>query len=147
MKYIIILLTLLCNLSYAQVIDTTPDHSTISQDDQKKVDDVINHSNEYAWSATNYTLEALTATSLLIDRDQTQQIASHPDLIETNRILGQHPSNTKINTYFALMELGQLGIADVLPNPYRNIFLGTVTTVEVLTIRKNKVEFRLNVKI
>ena len=100
-----------------------------------------------AWTTTDYVLEGLTVTTLVIDRNQTTDISHHPDDAEVNPILGLHPDNSKINKYFATVIIGQAIIADLLPSEYRKGFLGVIVTGETMTIRRNNIHFGLSWKL
>lgn len=49
---------------------------------------------------------AAMETTLAFDCMQTLDIQNHPGQYETNPILGHHPSDTKVLTYFGLVGAG-----------------------------------------
>ena len=89
------------------------------------------------WSTTDKALAASAMTAYALDWAQTRDIANHPDLYETNPLLGRHPSNGKINIHFIGTGLITLGIAHVLPSTYRKLFLTGVVVVEARFISHN----------
>lgn len=57
----------------------------------------------------------------LQDYKQTRQIAKNPDRWhENNFILGEHPSKSRVDIYFAATWLGMTGLAYVLPRGWRD---------------------------
>src|ERR1019366_421470 len=74
------------------------------------------------WTEADTVREAVYLTLHAIDWNQTLQIANHPDLQESNPILGQHPSAAKINEYMAGAALLQITVAYFLPEKYRKAF-------------------------
>jgi hypothetical protein len=49
---------------------------------------------------------AVLAVLLVLDCRQTLRIKDHPDIWETNPILGKHPSDSRIKIYFAICVIG-----------------------------------------
>jgi len=68
------------------------------------------------WTTTEKVTEVVVVTSLLVDMAQTLDIKNHEGLYETNPILGKHPSDKKVVSYFLTCILGHLLIADSLGN-------------------------------
>ena len=72
-----------------------------------------------------------------IDWMQTQDIARHYGYHETNIILGKHPNNARINTYFALTGIAHYAVATMLPEKYRAPFQYISIGVEVGAVYNN----------
>jgi hypothetical protein len=72
------------------------------------------------WTANNTALE-LTGTALqAADWSQTRWIASHgSNYHEINPLLGPHPSDGTVNTYFLGSALFRLALSSSLRDPYR----------------------------
>jgi len=70
------------------------------------------------WSVADFTLEAITEASLVVDWGQTRDIANHSQCYETNPYLGEHPDNAKIDRYFAGWMLIHPIVANYLPEHY-----------------------------
>lgn len=90
------------------------------------------------WDTLDKSLATAAIASTVIDWRQTQQIAKSSLIYhENNKILGEHPSINKVNTYFiSSLVIGSL-IADNLPSSYRKGFLVGITTTEILYVRHN----------
>jgi hypothetical protein len=89
------------------------------------------------WSETDKHLLLASEISLYLDWRQTLDIKSHSNFYETNPILGQHPSNSRVDIYFGSVMAGTYVIANQL-DENRSLFLGGITLVEVFTILKNR---------
>lgn len=70
------------------------------------------------WTQADTAREAVYATLIFIDAKQTHEIANH-DLHEQNSVLGAHPSDRSINTYFAATLALQAYIVYLLPEAER----------------------------
>lgn len=76
-----------------------------------------------SWTATEKQREAAFFVLHAIDWAQTRHIAKHPDeFYERNPFLGEHPSTSKVNRYFALTAAAHFAFADWLPRSYRGYF-------------------------
>lgn len=90
------------------------------------------------WTTTDYTMEAAFLGLLVVDYAQTKYIVKHPyEYHETNPILGNGPSMRRVNAYFALSALTHVGIAYVLPHPYRNYWQVAGCLVELGCVGNN----------
>ena len=67
------------------------------------------------WSQADTAAQVLVTATLVADMGQTLDIKNHPDTHETNKILGKHPSDTKIVAYFVLAAAGHAYVATKLP--------------------------------
>lgn len=88
------------------------------------------------WDAVDATLGATAAAALVVDWRQTREIRA--PMIETNRILGEHPSTARIDGYFIGAALVGYLIADALPRPWRRAFLTGGAVIELTVVRKNR---------
>jgi len=59
---------------------------------------------------TNHALGIASGLLILVDWGLTLDIENHPDLQEDNRNLGKHPSRGKINRFFILKTLANIGV-------------------------------------
>ncbi len=82
---------------------------------------------------------------MALDWAQTRYAVRHPSRYsERNPIMGEHPSTTKVDQYFALASLLMVGVTYVLPRPERRLFLGGVLVVETSAVVSN---YRIGVKL
>jgi len=72
------------------------------------------------WTTADTQRELVFAALMVADAAQTHDIARHPNMEEINPILGKHPSNAKINVYFAASMAAQYLIAQALSDEYRH---------------------------
>jgi hypothetical protein len=72
------------------------------------------------WTTADTQRELVFAALMVADVAQTHDIARHANMEEINPILGKHPSNARINTYFAASMAAQYLIAQALPAEYRH---------------------------
>ena len=71
---------------------------------------------------------------VLVDREQTLDIKNHPELHENNFILGEHPSDERINTLIPLAIAGHWLVTWWLPKEKRmawQLFTGGAETAAV----------------
>ena len=72
----------------------------------------------WTWKDTAY--ESVFACLTIIDWGQTRYSSLHPEqYTETNPILGDHPSVTKVDVYFPAAIVGHALISAALPPKYR----------------------------
>lgn len=75
------------------------------------------------WSPADKATEAAYLLLHAADWGQTLYIAEHPEsYVETNGILGEHPSRKRVNAYFITMALLHVGAVHVLPSRWRPVF-------------------------
>jgi hypothetical protein len=74
--------------------------------------------NCYGWSEMDTYRESTWQVINFIDYRQTSDI-SEPHY-EQNPLLGKHPSQGKIDKYFAVSAIGHFGASELLPLRYRN---------------------------
>ncbi len=106
------------------------------------------------WTKTDTAFQAATVALTLADWGQTrwmqrQYTKREPGRIywegwrpegiydEINPILGEHPSQSRIDVYFAGLILGHTAIARLLPNPYRRIWQGVFIVTEAGFVAHN----------
>ncbi len=71
------------------------------------------------WGKEDTSLQTAVVVFILADWAQTRYIASNPEFIETNPILGPNPSIEEVDQYFAICALGNTAIAYFLPKKFR----------------------------
>lgn len=76
-------------------------------------------------------------TTLTIDWLQTREISRNDDFYETNRILGEQPSSSDVDKYFAASILLTNIIGEILPGKYGDYFYLTVAIIETKVVAKN----------
>ena len=96
------------------------------------------------WDKTEASLEAAFLIINTADWLQTRYIAVHPDIFhERNLILGRHSSKKHVDIYFALITVGHIVIAHLLPNDYRKAFqIATITLSSVVVLNNHAVGIR-----
>lgn len=66
-----------------------------------------------------------------LDWGQTRDIASKPNrFTETNAFLGEHPSDSDVNRYFALTGLGHYALSRMLPSDWARVFQNVTAGLE-----------------
>ncbi len=94
----------------------------------------------YAWDKSDALWESAFLAVHTVDWGQTLDIASqcHTGAYqEVNPFLGECPSVAKINQYFISMAALHIGVAALLPNPYRNIFQKTSLALRIGVVANN----------
>lgn len=71
------------------------------------------------WTPADKAREAVFVALMAVDLGQTLDIEHHPELYETNPILGEHPSRRRIATYFLTTTALHLLAVDALPARWR----------------------------
>lgn len=89
-----------------------------------------------SWNSLDIALASAFTASLMIDAAQTRSLARDgwEGFREANPILGPAPSVRTINVYTAVVGLGVLGAAAVVPPRVRPWLLGAALAVEAFTI-------------
>jgi len=86
-----------------------------------------------AWTGTDTALELTYQVLRLVDRNQTLEIAKHPETRTEGCIfLDEHPSTSEVNQYMALLSISHALISYALPKPYRTAWQA-VTIIDVGT--------------
>lgn len=97
------------------------------------------------WDKIDYTLGAISTTTLILDWRQATYGLHHPQRVErdgsittfheTNKIVGN--SAGRLNNYMGAVVIANLVIADLLPSSYRKWQLGGVAVFEIRVTYKN----------
>ena len=74
------------------------------------------------WSKADIQREAAYMAVTVVDLGQTMDIKNHPELKEMNPILGEHPSDGRIKTHFAVSSLIHVLMVHYLPASWRPAF-------------------------
>ena len=82
--------------------------------------------------------ELIVGLTLLGDMAQTLDIKRHPGIYEANKILGKHPSDAKIVTYFATVGVLHYELVKALPSRWRPEAQVGVILFEVLVMVHDK---------
>lgn len=85
-------------------------------------------------------LNVLRGTILLqflIDRGQTGKIRDAPNSYESMPLLGENPSNKRMNIYFSVAGLVVIGASYLIPKKYRKTFLYGVNGVQFSYVSHN----------
>lgn len=98
-----------------------------------------------SWSKSDVAREVAYLTLHVVDWRQTLIASKDPGrYAEQNPILGEHPSENRINGYFLATALLHVGVTHVLPAKWRPAFQYFWIGVEVVAIANNhKVGIRI----
>ena len=116
---------------------------------------VITYKDANAIELSKYYKEPLTETDKkgiiafnilqTIDMLQTLEIANNDDYYEKNKILGKHPSEAQVITYFISRGFAHYHVTKMIPEKYRNLWHGYNMVYNYDVIRKNhKLGIRIN---
>ena len=72
-----------------------------------------------------------------IDMLQTLEIANNDNYYEKNKILGKHPSEAQVITYFISRGFAHYHVTKIIPAKYRNLWHGYNMVYNYDVIRKN----------
>ena len=72
-----------------------------------------------------------------IDMLQTLEIANNDAYYEKNKILGKHPSEAQVVTYFISRGFAHYHLTKMIPQKYRNLFHGYNIVYNYNTIKDN----------
>lgn len=90
------------------------------------------------WTTEDSYRQAGVYTVLALDWAQTRDIKNHPKFSERNPILGKHPTDKQVNSYFLAVGLAHTAIAYNLPPTWRRGFQYATIAIQVVQIIKNK---------
>lgn len=95
------------------------------------------------WATRDTALEVACQVALLVDWKQTSEIhrvrlPNGASAIESNRILGQHPTQATINQYFMACSVGHLVVSASLPTNLRNYWQAATLSVSCYWIGHNR---------
>lgn len=98
-----------------------------------------------AWTRNDKILEGAFVLATALDWRQTLDIKNHPRLYEQNQIMGRHPSDATVNTYFVSSILLHAVVADQLHGKWRSAWQCVWIGLEVGTVQRNyELGIRLN---
>lgn len=101
------------------------------------------------WDEVDITMETAFIGLLAYDTLQTLDIKNHNGMYETNIILGEHPSDSKIIIYSISSAVLQFGIAHILPSDWRKAWIASGITLEAhccYTNKRNGLTIRIPIK-
>lgn len=97
------------------------------------------------WSTENKQLFAVHSVLKLIDLRQTLDIANHADVYEINPILGKHPTDAEIYSYFLTSYLLTAWLVGELPATLDTHMLGAYIGIQAMVINNNySIGLRIN---
>ena len=93
----------------------------------------------YQEDLTDTDKKAIVVFNILqgIDMLQTLEIANNDNYYEKNKILGKHPSEAEVVTYFIARGLVHYQATRMIPQRYRNLFHGYNVVYNYNVIRDN----------
>lgn len=83
------------------------------------------------------TMEVVTDLVLVADWSQSRQITEIDDIKEGNMLLGEDPSEGRVNTYFASCLVLNTVIHRVIPDRYLKYYQTTLIGIQVSYISNN----------
>ena len=99
------------------------------------------HIHHYNWDREEVVLYMLSIASSGADMYSTNKLINKGGQ-EENPLLGNHPSGTKLISYWVLTGLVRFVIADHLPSKWRKIFLGGSVICDSTLARRNEILYR-----
>lgn len=98
-----------------------------------------------AWSEADIARESAYLILHTIDYGQTSYISKHPNRFsEQNTILGRHPSQKMVDTYFLTTAILHVGAVHFMPKEWRPVFQSLWIGFEASAVTNN---YRIGVKI
>ena len=93
---------------------------------------------EGSWDSKNTQLHIPLTLGMIVDMGQTVWVANNPDShFEQNPILGEHPDESEVYSYFIASYILITAITYVLPYKYSHLFQSGVIGVELHAITNN----------
>ena len=90
------------------------------------------------WTKEQVVLQGVATGLKIIDFGQTLDIAKNPNKYkEMNLAIGKHPSTSRVKRYFYISLIAQPVITWLLPDDYRNWWLGTNIVVSGYLVGHN----------
>jgi hypothetical protein len=134
------------NLQPQPLLGASEDNGSLYKRDPRLYDyDNPPRSNEFhsprstEWSDANKVLEALYLIPHYLDWKQTRWGSRHPDQFEErNPILGNSPSQGKVDAYFAITPILKYLLGNAIPNPERYGLQGAAIGLESATVHENR---------
>lgn len=103
----------------------------------------VSHAND--WTDEDTARQAAVLTLFAVDAGQTLDIKHHANLRETNPILGSHPTDSRVKTYFVLAAVVHTAASYYLTPEYRRYLQNGTIVLELAVIGNNK-RLGLNIK-
>jgi hypothetical protein len=92
----------------------------------------------WKWTKENTILAGADLILTTLDWSQTRYIAANPlDYYEKNKLLGKHPSDGQVNSYFPMYFAVKTLVSLAIPNPYRYFFQGAMIGQDVYYVGSN----------
>jgi len=88
------------------------------------------------WTVANKATAVAFVTLTIVDVIQTHQILAVGGG-EANPLIGAHPTHARLNVLAGLGLVGSLGIAQALPNPWRQLWLSGLGALESYCVTSN----------
>ena len=85
----------------------------------------------FEWDRNNTLLHVPLTLVLALDMAQTLDIKNHPEFYENNAILGGHPSDEEVYTYFITSFVVISGLVLILPKNWSHGLQTGVIVIEV----------------
>lgn len=89
------------------------------------------------FSTKDIVLQSISQGLLVADWQQTLDIKNHKTIHEKNPILGEHPSDARINAYFATAVVANQCAANYLDGDARTYFQTGIIILESLAVGNN----------
>jgi hypothetical protein len=86
---------------------------------------------------TNNALLASSTLALSADWIQTRDIKNHPEYKESNPILGDYPSDARIDIYFASVVVINAVLGKTLSEKWANRYLASMTVLQMAVAGRN----------
>jgi len=93
------------------------------------------HAND--WTGTDTAFQVTYSIVHILDWGQTLDIENRPGIIETNPILGEHPSRSDINIYMASTLIGHAVVSYALPQGWRRAWQAAGIGLELAMLGNN----------
>jgi len=94
------------------------------------------------WSKGDTQREAAFLALVAVDWYQTSSALNRPDAHESNPILGERPSQGKINTYILAGALAHVGASYLLPAKWRRYFQNVSIGLESVAVGSNYLQIQ-----
>lgn len=97
------------------------------------------------WTTGQKIGEGVFVAATVLDWSQTRSSCARVGRCELNPMLGGHPSDSRINSWFVTTLVVQYLVADALPSDWRNRWIAAGVVMEVtVTARNANVGARVN---
>lgn len=92
----------------------------------------------HPYSSSDITRQAVFTGLMLLDYKQTLDIKKHKELRETNKILGENPSDTRVRNYFIATTIVHAAIVGFLPPAEREVWQCAGIVLEGVVVMHNR---------